>query len=197
MNPHHGRFNANYEPAYYEWIIDGTGQTHTALNFRASGAGCTAHCDQPSQFYIEDVGPIQQGTAPPQPTGVLTVWNPTVTGLTKGSGIQKAWYLKYGNVCNLTYEFELGTGSAITGPFTLSLPFPALTWGTMGTGAIYQGLESRPIQAQTWNDLNSVTLLVYGYADLESNLLTFSPTVPWTWGSSGFVSFSMQYLTAT
>lgn len=66
----HSYTPGNYGDVNIQWFVDGTGQTHTALNFKAVGVGQTAYMDAPSECYIEDIGPVtRQASDSPPPAG--------------------------------------------------------------------------------------------------------------------------------
>jgi hypothetical protein len=63
----HSWVSGNFGDVHTEWFVTGTGQTNSALHFRAVGNTQSVWVEDPSQFYIEDIGPtIGTSIVPPQ-----------------------------------------------------------------------------------------------------------------------------------
>ena len=130
--------------------------------------------------------------------GTVTAWNPTATGLTKGNGVQVAWYLKQGRTCHLTYQFTFGTTSAMIGNCGLSLPFNALGWGASGMGYLFDSSAAMVYPPNVViSDLTTIVVqcLVSGATFVEQAAL--GPSNPFAWATGDELTFEMTYLTAT
>ena len=131
--------------------------------------------------------------------GGLTVWNPTTTGLTKGSGVTTAHYIKDGQVCHLTYEFVFGAGSALPTAFSTLLPFTALSWGAQGMGYVWDSgaSGSLPIMAYIPGNKAAVAVRYLGYGSVVSEFTAAAELGSPGWIPGDAIYFSMTYLTVT
>jgi hypothetical protein len=121
-----------------------------------------------------------------------TTWSPTLGGVTKGNGTEIARYAKIGKTVIFNYSFTLGSTSAVTGNFSITLPSTAANaaygvtcWADDNGVAAYSYL---PVPSTT--SISFYPVVTSGaYASGGST----SATVPFVWGNTDSIRLSGHY----
>jgi hypothetical protein len=123
--------------------------------------------------------------------GAWTGYTPTLTGITLGSGTVAFTWIRQGNTVRVRGRFTFGAGSGVTGAISISLPATAVSanWvpnvSARAAGADYAMLGI----AAT----GSVGVHALGSAGAYVNRVTTSSTIPATWTSGDYITFSATY----
>jgi hypothetical protein len=123
--------------------------------------------------------------------GAWTGYTPTLTGITLGSGTVAFTWIRQGNTVRVRGRFTFGAGSGVTGAISISLPATAVSanWvpnvSARAAGADYGMLGI----AAT----GSVGVHALGSAGAYINRVTTSSTIPATWTSGDYITFSATY----
>lgn len=118
-------------------------------------------------------------------------WAPTTSGITVGSGSLITRFTIIGKTVHFFIRFELGTGSAITGRNSFSLPVPGAGYGT---GLVFiQDTGWETFQGQAFWNTDNVYVDVIGSGATYAKQLYFSSTVPMTWVSTDWYVTSGTY----
>jgi hypothetical protein len=123
--------------------------------------------------------------------GAWTGYTPTLTGITLGSGTVAFTWIRQGNTVQVRGRFTFGAGSGVTGAISISLPATAVSanWvpnvSARAAGADYGMLGI----AAT----GSVGVHALGSAGAYINRVTTSSTIPATWTSGDYITFSATY----
>jgi hypothetical protein len=123
--------------------------------------------------------------------GAWTGYTPTLTGITLGSGTVAFTWIRQGNTVQVRGRFTFGAGSGVTGAVSISLPATAVSsnWvpnvSARAAGADYGMLGI----AAT----GSVGVHALGSAGAYINRVTTSSTIPATWTSGDYITFSATY----
>jgi hypothetical protein len=134
------------------------------------------------------------GSAVGSGTGYMGAWTgytPTLTGITLGSGTVAFTWIRQGNTVRVRGRFTFGAGSGVTGAVSISLPATAVSanWvpnvSARAAGADYGMLGI----AAT----GSVGVHALGSAGAYINRVTTSSTIPATWTSGDYITFSATY----
>ena len=134
------------------------------------------------------------GSAVGSGTGYMGAWTgytPTLTGITLGSGTVAFTWIRQGNTVQVRGRFTFGAGSGVTGAVSISLPATAVSanWvpnvSARAAGADYGMLGI----AAT----GSVGVHALGSAGAYINRVTTSSTIPATWTSGDYITFSATY----
>jgi hypothetical protein len=132
--------------------------------------------------------------------GAWTAFTPSYAGVTIGNGTNTGYYAKVGKTVYVYVEFLLGSTSAITGfitathPLTAQINYPFTPLGRVlfrdaGTALYYGDVigSSNNTTVEIFPNLTSGTYASYTSA---------SATVPFTWTTNDYFSFSYTYQAA-
>jgi hypothetical protein len=134
------------------------------------------------------------GSAVGSGTGYMGAWTgytPTLTGITLGSGTVAFTWIQQGKTVQVRGRFTFGAGSGVTGAVSISLPATAVSanWvpkvSARAAGADYAMLGI----AAT----GSVGVHALGSSGAYVNRVTTSSTIPATWTSGDYITFSATY----
>ncbi len=127
----------------------------------------------------------------------LTTWvayTPTLTNITLGSGGTSAFYYQVvGKQVNVRGRITLGTGGALTGVATFTLPVDAILadqfWQSgcilNDGGTFYQGV----VRVGT----STATVMATNAAGTYTSVVNTSATIPFTWGSTDVLNVGFSY----
>jgi hypothetical protein len=119
-------------------------------------------------------------------------WSPTVSGITKGNGVERARYAKIGKTVFFNYSFTLGSTSAVTGNFSITLPSTAANAAyNVSSWADDAGVAAYPYVGVPYTTYTDVYPIVASgtYASGGST----SSTNPFTWGTNDNIRIAGQY----
>ena len=124
-----------------------------------------------------------------------TTWTPTTTGITTGNGTTVARYAQSGKFVTGSYNFTLGSTSAITsGGLSFTLPVTAKAAFVLNgnvtflrTGVGYEPGLTLQVSTTVCYVGGLGTSTTYGtYVDITA-------TVPHTWGNGDFIAVNFEY----
>jgi len=123
--------------------------------------------------------------------GAWTGYTPTLTGITLGSGTSAFTYIQQGKKVSVRGRFTFGSGSGVTGAVSISLPVTAVSSNFVASltaragGTDYMML---PISTTTTIGVNAL-----GASGSYTSRATVSSSVPGTWTTNDFITFSATY----
>ena len=128
----------------------------------------------------------------------LTTWvayTPTLTNITIGTGGTTAFfYQEVGNQTNVRGRITLGTGGALTGVATFSLPSNAVTadqfWDA-GCVMIDGGTMFHPGTVRVGT--STATVLAHNTSGTYGHIVNTSATIPFTWTSTDVINVGFSY----
>jgi hypothetical protein len=126
-----------------------------------------------------------------------TAYTPTyTTGITVGNGTVDAKYQQIGKMVNVTFQFTLGSTSAITGLPRVSLPVAASSVlyavvGTTGFGDYGVGVYPALAIFETTTRVYLGAITASGTYAVETAAV--SATVPFTWTTNDYINFYLTY----
>lgn len=127
-------------------------------------------------------------------TGYMGAWagyTPTLTGITLGNGSVSFTYVQQGKTVHVRGRVTFGSTTSVTGAASISLPVTATSANFVASltaraaGTDYMML---PIATTTTIGVNAL-----GSAGAYTNRTTISSTVPATWTTNDFITFSATY----
>lgn len=128
-------------------------------------------------------------------TAAWTVWTPTLTSLTLGSGTVTARYRQVGKTVDYRFKFTLGAGSAVaSGPrFTLPVQqaaYLAATIDPFGRGTLGDASTNSYACEVRISSGTTVEIVGIGTAGIHTAVTS---TVPFTWGTGDTISVAGSY----
>lgn len=125
--------------------------------------------------------------------GIWQDYTPTTSNITVGSGTLHARYCRIGNTIELHITFILGSGSAVSGNPTFSLPVQASAeevvdgsnWirGYQGTGRILSGASTVAISYCLFESATTIGLRAMTANGTYVAAANITSSVPMTWAS--------------
>jgi hypothetical protein len=134
------------------------------------------------------------------PLGVdaWTAYTPTFAGTTLGTGSVVGAYQRVGRTIFFRAWFALGSGSAVTGPVTVTLPVTARDLAARVAAAFVVYEDGNGGNYAGWSRISSaetvMELYVIGTAGIGTNL---SATSPFTWASGDIIAVTGTYEAAS
>lgn len=127
-------------------------------------------------------------------SGAWTTFSPTLTGITLGTGSTvTARKIQIGKTVHFVVDIVLGTGGALTGAVTITLPVVALSVAavrklscgfTDATGLFYPG--------QTYNESTTAVNLAY-FSGTPVSLVALGASAPFVWAVNDILHLSGSY----
>lgn len=198
-----------YEDITTTAIITPSAGTHTykASYVASSGSGSMfAASDQPAFILVEDITGAVWPAGSTVTVGMVaseawTVWTPTLTAITLGSGSVVARYQRMGRTIDWKFMFTFGAGSAIaSGPsFTLPVAPSAdyVAWGSpLGVAIANDGGFAYDCGVE-YIGSSTVRIQVFAASGSYTAAAAISSTVPFTWASGDTLSASGSYEAAS
>lgn len=125
--------------------------------------------------------------------GALTSWSPTLTNLTLGNGTQTAKYRRVGKICDVFWEFTLGSTSAVGTVPTVTLPFSARSGyngqAPMNGTCLDSGVTRRQLNV-SFSGTGAVFLEFWNATPATASI---TATAPFTWGTNDSMAFWGTY----
>lgn len=134
-----------------------------------------------------------------EPGGAWVTWTPTWENLTKGSGgVVTALYTQVGKTVHARVHFKFGTGSAVSGDISVSLPVPARAYA--GTGNLTQignvGASNGSALFFGFVSMANTSKAILRMIDATPNVAAVSvigPTIPFTWATDHELTATFTY----
>lgn len=123
--------------------------------------------------------------------GAWTGYTPTFTGITVGNGTSSFTYVQQGKTVHVRGRFTFGSTSAVTGAASISLPVTATAANFVANLTARAGgtdYAMLPIATTTTIGVNAL-----GSSGTYTNRVTVSSTVPGTWTTNDYITFSATY----
>jgi hypothetical protein len=126
--------------------------------------------------------------------GEIVSYTPALTNITLGNGTMSTRYVLINNFVHYEGKITFGTTSSISATAQIALPFTAaqsfqiagnIVYADVGV-ASYSGL---PIMVGT----GTLYLYIANYATAYGNEVAVSATVPFTWGNTDSITWSINY----
>lgn len=119
-------------------------------------------------------------------------WTPaTRSGVTIGNGTEVGRYAKAGRFVAISYIFTLGSTSAITGDFVLQLPFNNAR--QQNVSALCTDFATNDYPGISIIANNNVYVRTINTAGTYASSGNLSATVPFTWGTSDYITITGVY----
>ena len=138
---------------------------------------------------------IPVATALGSGTGYMGAWvgyTPTYTGITVGAGGTSSFtYVQQGKTVHVRGRFTFGTGSAITGATTISLPVTAVSANFVPVITARSGGADHGMVGTATATTIGVNAL--GASGAYTHRVTLSSTIPGTWTSGDNITISATY----
>jgi len=127
-------------------------------------------------------------------TGYMGAWagyTPTLTGITLGNGSVSFTYVEQGKTVHVRGRVTFGSTTSVTGAASISLPKSAVSANFVASLTARAGgtdYAMLPISTTTTIGVNAL-----GSSGTYTNRVTVSSTVPGTWTTNDYITFSATY----
>jgi len=128
------------------------------------------------------------------PVGAWTAYTPTFTGFTLGNGSLTFAYAQIGKTVHLRGNITLGSTSAVTGPWTVSLPVNAITIASRAQiGQVTFIIADFFNGVAFANTASAMTLQVLNASGTYTTMRDVSATIPGTWATGSNLAVVATY----
>jgi hypothetical protein len=129
--------------------------------------------------------------------GETVSYTPALTNITLGNGTMSTRYVLINNFVHYEGKITFGSTTSISGTPQIALPFTAAQSFQIAGNIVYADsgvatFSGLPIMVGT----GTIYLYIANYATAYGNEVSVSATVPFTWGTSDSITWSIHYAKA-
>lgn len=122
----------------------------------------------------------------------LTSWNPTLNGITAGSGTKVSKYVQIGKIVHFFLSFALAADSSVSGRISFALPVNSKVGTFQVNGyAMDSGIGNMPLFAFAFS--NAIYVDAFNTSTTYASSTSSSSTVPFTWTTADAFYISGTY----